>query len=169
MKKDIVQELGYLCLGSRLRRLGERLQSDVQRLAASHGLDIQSAHYPLLAAIYFQGPLTVGKLVETLGISQPGVTRSIGQLVDQGYVKVTRSQIDQRRRTLSLTRTGTALIERSQAELWPTIESTLSDLFTRRTGRLLELLDYCEDELTKSSLEQRVKNKLNGTTDERIA
>ena len=169
MDKDIVRELGYLCLGSRLRRLGERLQNDVQRLAASHQLDIQSAHYPLLAAIHFQGPQSVGELVKTLGISQPGVTRSIGQLENQGYVNVTKTDSDQRRKTLSLTSTGTELIERSQEELWSKIESTLSDLFSGRTGELLELLDYGEDELTKKTLEQRVEDLTNGATDGRIA
>lgn len=73
--QDVIKELGLLCLGTRLKRLGDWLQADVQRLIDAAGLPIQAGQYPLLAALDRLGPLTVSELVEALGISQPGVTQ----------------------------------------------------------------------------------------------
>ncbi|MGO7161526.1 transcriptional regulator, partial [Rhizobium johnstonii] len=32
MVEDVVRTLGFLCMGSRLRRIGERLQADTQQV-----------------------------------------------------------------------------------------------------------------------------------------
>ena len=37
MTEDMIRELGYLCLGSRLKRLGEQLQTGVQNASAGSG------------------------------------------------------------------------------------------------------------------------------------
>lgn len=169
MAQDSVRELGYLCLGSRLKRIGERLQADVQRLATANDIDVQAGHYPLLAAINQQGALTVGELVTALGIKQPGVTRSIRHLEKQGYIEIVRGENDLRRKTVSLTASGKALVKKSQIAIWPCIESTLKELCDDQTGDLLELLDFVEDELTECSLERRVTRRLNKIRDDQYA
>jgi len=154
--QDVIKEMGYMSLGSRLKRLGEQLQADVQRLSASNGLNVQSGHYPLLAALSSHGALTVGELVMALNISQPGVTRSIGQLEQQGYVDITRSDTDQRSKSITLTRSGKKLVKQSREKIWLHIESSLETLCRNRSGELLELLDFLETKLSETSLEQRV-------------
>lgn len=72
MAGDIVAELGHLFLGTRLKRLAERMQADVLKVAAGAGLPIQPSQYPLLAVIEREGSMTVGQIAETLSISQPG-------------------------------------------------------------------------------------------------
>ncbi|WP_197362412.1 MarR family transcriptional regulator, partial [Streptomyces clavuligerus] len=82
MVEDVVRTLGFLCLGSRLRRIGERLQADTQQVIDEAGLSIQAGKYPFLAAIDLSGPLTIGELAQAVGITQPGATRTIGQLLE---------------------------------------------------------------------------------------
>lgn len=110
MAIDILKELGPVFLGSRLKRLAERMQADAARILAGAGLELQPAQAPLLAALD-RGPMTVGELVETVGASQPAVTRTAGQLVALGLVRAERGA-DQRRRTLSLTPAGEAAMAR---------------------------------------------------------
>jgi hypothetical protein len=70
---DVLRELGPAFLGSRLKRLSERLQSGAARIAAEAGLQAQPSHMSILAALE-GAPLTIGQLVQAIGISQPGIT-----------------------------------------------------------------------------------------------
>jgi hypothetical protein len=64
LTEDIIRAFGYLCLGSRFRRIGERLQADTQQIIDASGVAIQAGQYPFLAAIDRAGPLTIGELAE---------------------------------------------------------------------------------------------------------
>src|ERR1700754_2943582 len=110
MPHDIMVDLGELFLGSRLKRLAERLQADAARVAQAAGLSIQPAQFPLLAAIDRYGPLTIGEAVEALGVSQPAVTRTAGSLIDIGLLVASRDDADMRQKTLALTETGKTLM-----------------------------------------------------------
>ena len=51
MITDIVRELGHLALGSRLKRLGERLQAQTQVMLAQADISVPASHLPVLAEI----------------------------------------------------------------------------------------------------------------------
>lgn len=153
--EDVVRELGYLCLGSRLKRLGERLQADVNRLSERAGLDIQAGQYPLLATVDRHGPLTVGDLVDALGVSQPGVTRSVLRLVEMGLLEIERAHEDRRQKTVALTEAGQWVVERSKREIWRHVEAAVVELCDDLSGSLLDQLNAMEDRLTQSSLDRR--------------
>ena len=76
MPSDILDDLGPLFLGSRLKRLADRFQADAARILRDEGLGIQPAQFPLLAAIDRYGPLTIGDAAAVLGVSQPAATRT---------------------------------------------------------------------------------------------
>src|SRR3954453_13796623 len=108
--EDIIRSLGFLSLGSRLKRIGEQLQADTQRLLDGLDIPVQSSQYPLLAALDRLGPLAVGELAQSLGITQPAVTRTVSNLADLRLVEAVPSGGDQRRRIMSLTRRGQRLV-----------------------------------------------------------
>ena len=90
MVEDIVRKNGLTTLGSRLRRLGERLQSEVQDLFDQSELPIQPFQYPLLLSLNDNGAMEIGQIARALGVTQPGVTRSVAQLTDLGCVEIIR-------------------------------------------------------------------------------
>jgi DNA-binding MarR family transcriptional regulator len=155
--EDVLRSLGYLCLGSRLKRLGEQLQSDTQRMLDRLEVPVQSSQYPLLAALDRLGPLPVGELAQSLGITQPGVTRSVSLLADLGLVEVIQSEGDQRRRMVSLTRKGQHLVDTGKRDMWPRIENAVADLCKDLSGPLLEQLAAIEDGLAAAPLDRRVE------------
>jgi DNA-binding MarR family transcriptional regulator/N-acetylglutamate synthase-like GNAT family acetyltransferase len=154
VRRDVVSDLGYIFLGSRLKRLGERMQVGAARVIADAGLPVQPAHMPLLAALD-QGDLTVGQLAEAVGSSQPGVTRGVGQLVALGLVD-SASGADQRRRTLSLTPAGRAAMARVRMRIWPRVGRAAADLCDGLSGGLLDQLSGLEQRLAEQPLDVRV-------------
>lgn len=153
--EDIVRALGYLCLGSRLKRIGEQVQSDTQRIMERLGVPLQAGQYPLLAAIDRLGPLSIGELAEALGVTQPGVTRAAGLLAEAGYLTARKEKDDQRIRRLSLTEEGQALIDRSKQDIWPAIDAAVRDICDALDGSFIAQLDRLEDALQKKPLHRR--------------
>lgn len=157
--EDIIRSLGYLALGSRLKRIGEQLQADTQRLLDRLEVPVQSSQYPLLAALDRLGPLPVGELAQSLGITQPGVTRSVSLLAGLGLVEAIQSAGDQRRRMVSLTKKGQRLVDTGKRDVWPRIESAVADLCKDLSGPLLDQLAALEDGLAAAPLDRRVEKR----------
>jgi DNA-binding MarR family transcriptional regulator len=155
MVEDIVRSFGYLTLGSRLKRIGEKLQADTQKIIDAHGEPIQASQYPFLAAIDRLGPLTIGELAEAVGITQPGVTRAVAQLVQVGLLESEPAPNDQRRRIVSLTAEGRRLVAASKREVWPRVRDAVVDLCGELDGPLLEQLAAIEDGLSDVPLDHR--------------
>ena len=155
MTEDLVGRLAHMTLGSRLKRIGERLQADVQRLAKAEGITVPAALFPTLAALDRHGVLTVSELARSLGVAQPGVTRNLAQLEAMGLIASATPLRDQRVRAVSLTRKGTTLVARMKGGLWRRVDAVVTDLCRRLDGTLLEQLDALEAALDALPLDRR--------------
>lgn len=154
MAGDILAELGPIFLGSRLKRLAERMQAGAARVLSDAGLAVQPSHMPLLTALD-QGPLTVGQLVDAVGMSQPGVTRGLGQLARLGLV-ATMCGADRRERSTSLTPAGEAAMARTKLLVWPRVGQAVEAMCADLSGSLLDQLAGLEAALAAQSLDARV-------------
>jgi DNA-binding MarR family transcriptional regulator len=134
------------------------LQADTQRVLDGLDVRIQSSQYPLLAALDRLGPRPVGELAQSLGIAQPGVTRSVALLSELGLVEVSPSNDDQRRRIVSLSQNGRRLVDDAKREVWPRIENAVADLCADLSGPLLSQLSTIEDRLATTPLDRRAEN-----------
>jgi DNA-binding MarR family transcriptional regulator len=155
MVEDVVRALGFLCLGTRLKRIGERLQADTQRIIDDADMPVQTSQFPLLAALDRLGPLSIGELAEAVGIAQPGATRSAAILVKAGIIRIEQAEGDQRRRVLSLTGEGRRLVDEAKRDVWPRIEAAVTDLCGAGSRPLLDQLAVIEDGLRKTPLHRR--------------
>ena len=155
MAGDIVAELGHLFLGTRLKRLAERMQSEVQCVATQSGLPIQPSQYPILAVIARRGALTVGEIADALAISQPGVTRNVARLVELGLVEMKREGRDQRQKKVSLTIAGETAMDTSKREVWPRIDMVVAAMCEPLSGPLLTQIAAIERALDEKSLDRR--------------
>lgn len=154
--EDVVGALGHLALGTRLKRLGERLQSQSQAVIDAAGLAVPAGHMPVLAALDRLGPLSVGELARALGVSQPAATRMIAKLDADGWVRVRAHRDDLRVRTVATTRAGRDLVARAKREVWPRIEAAVAEACA--DGTLLARLAALEAALAAVPLATRVEN-----------
>lgn len=153
--EDVVRELGYLTLGTRLKRIGERLQAQTQEILDAEGFGIPAGQCPFLAAIDRSGPLTVGGLADAVGVTQPAATRSLSQLSTARLVAIKSASADQRRKEVRLTAKGRRLVERGKRVAWSRIEGAVRDLCDELNGPLLGQLAAIEDGLKERSLATR--------------
>jgi N-acetylglutamate synthase-like GNAT family acetyltransferase/DNA-binding transcriptional ArsR family regulator len=156
MPRDVLAEMGPLALGSRLKRLAERMQADATRVFADRGLPIQGTHFPLLAALTTYGPLSVSEAVEAVGISQPAVTRIHNALQKLGLTTVAPVEGDSRQKQIRLTPEGEALVGELKRDLWPHVRSAAQQLCEGPDADLLTQIGRIEDALQTRSLHDRI-------------
>lgn len=155
---DIVSERGALFLGSRLKRLADRLQGDVARIVERAELPVQPSHYAPLATLDRYGPLTVTQLADAMQVSQPAVTRALSKLVELGLVDSTRQQRDQRHKTISLSAAGRQVLIRSKLLVWPQVEAAVDEVIRQLSGSLLQQLAAVESQLAERPLNERARD-----------
>lgn len=155
MTPDTLSDLGVMFLGSRLKRLGDRLQTEAGAILQALDLPVQPAQQPLLAVLRRGGPRTVGAIAQHLRISQPTATRALQALIEQGLVEVGKDGRDQRQKMLSLTPAGEALMDRLEGDLWPRVEAAAISLCGGRHQELMDALAAVEAALDQRSLTER--------------
>ncbi len=157
---DLLKDLGYLALGSRLKRLAERLQADANLVHESYGFSTQSGHFPLLAALHRYGPMTVSRAVSVLKASQPSVTRTASALVKMGMVDIATPPEDRRQRRLSLTAFGKDYVTQMENQMWPGVERAARDMCGGQYATLIEEIERLEKAFDERSLLDRARNPL---------
>src|SRR6267154_5038562 len=162
MIEDVVKELGYLTLGTRLKRLGERLQAQTQVVLEHADVAIPASHFPVLGALERLGAMNVGELTEAMGMSQPGVTRLLDKLQAEGLVRSTQLADDRRVRTIALTKSGRQLISQSKRTAWPLIEAAVADACAGPAQPLLAVLAALEEALAVQPLNSRAERLRSG-------
>lgn len=150
---DVLATMGPSFLGSRLKRLAERLQAGAVATIADAGLPLQPSHMAILAALRVK-PMTIGQMAEAIGLSQPGITRSIGQMVKLGMVANLPSN-DQRARLVTLTEAGKAAAVQAATDLWPRIGTAAEELLAGLSGPFMAQVAAIEAALDHTSIAER--------------
>jgi len=153
MSVDVIADGAETFLGSRLKRLAERMQGGASRFVGSLGMEVQPTHMGLLAALDRRA-MTVGQLVDAVGASQPGVTRGVGQLIEMGLVESV-PQVDRREKMVRLTPAGEKMMVRVKLTVWPQLEQAVKAITDGLQGGFLEQIAAIERALAEKPLELR--------------
>lgn len=150
---DVVAQMGPAFLGTRLKRLGERMQAGAALVTASAGLALQPGQMAVLAALR-TGRMSVGQLSEACGTSQPGVTRTLGQLRDLALIEEVECA-DQRSRVVALSPKGEAALAVLTCEVWPRVGMAAEQILSQIEGDFLASLAVIERALAEASIGER--------------
>lgn len=155
LTEDFVAALGPIAMGSRLKRLSDRLLSDAADILDTAGLPLLPTQVALLAALERHGPMTIGAAAGGLGVSQPAATRTVANLMERGLIDSAAAAEDGRVRLLSLTATGSEVIARTRREIWPRLAQVVSALCDGREHELLTLMTSLEVRMSEQSMAER--------------
>ena len=105
-RTDFYDELGEMALGSRLKRLADRMTAQAATVYETQGFAIEPRFFPLTQLLVRHGDTSVSDAAKRLGISQPAVSQICKQMEAQGWLAQKIDRVDGRRRFLSLTAAG---------------------------------------------------------------
>jgi len=154
MTNDFLDELGELALGSRLKRLSERLIADAAQVYKHCGHDIQPKWFTLLALLDKKQQVSIVDAAQLLGLTQPAISQFSKELLAKGLVITTLSDTDSRKKFLSLTEQGQLTVLAMQP-MWQAVDSAAKQLCNEAGDGFFELVQKFETALSQQSLLQR--------------
>lgn len=153
-KIDFLDELGEMTLGSRLKRLSERLLTDAGKIYQYAGHDIQPKWFTLLTLLNSRQQVTVVDAAELLGLTQPAISHFSKELVTQGLIISQPCKNDSRRKLLSLTAKGSLLIKDIQP-MCSAVDLAAKQLCNEAGENFFEALKSLEQAFARRSLLER--------------
>ncbi len=160
---DYIAELGALALASRLRRLLQRLHSDGEQVYRSLNLHFKPKWFPVLHLLSTHSRLTLTEIARLLSVAHPSSIETVDELISAGLVNSRKSDIDGRRRELSLTDKGQQL--RSELlPVWDAFRAAGEEATKERGNDFLEAVDKLERSLLRLSMYDRIMAQLGKRT-----
>jgi DNA-binding MarR family transcriptional regulator/GNAT superfamily N-acetyltransferase len=103
---DFYDRIGTASLGSRLRRLGDRLAEDAKPIYAMYGMQLQPRWFPVIYLLANEGKHSVTAIADEIGQTHASVSQIVGEMVKQGYARLSKGTSDGRKTFVSLSAKG---------------------------------------------------------------
>ncbi|HEX3555667.1 MAG TPA: MarR family transcriptional regulator [Thermoanaerobaculia bacterium] len=156
---DLFGELGHLALASRLKRLGELLQSQVSEVYAEQAVSFRARWFPVLIALSRTSPLSIVQLAATLGLTHTAINQIAQEMEEQGLLGSQQDPRDGRRRLLVLTAEGEATMARLQP-LLKEIRAATAELVAESGHDLLAAVAAVEERLAVRPMGDRLRARI---------
>jgi len=152
--KDYIAEMGGAALGARLRRLSAVIDADASRVYAASGIQFEQRWFGVINQLGLAGQLSVRQLADVLGITHASVSETRQSLERAGLITAEADPSDGRRRVLTLSPSGKALMTQLQP-LWETFDDVAREL-DAEAGGVTEALARLEQALARRPLHERI-------------
>ena len=156
---DFIGDDSTRAFGTRLRRLSERLDREVQEIYRVAGFEFEPRWFAVVTALKADGPASVGELAARIGVTHAAVSQVRSALAARGLIEAIADPADQRRQVMTLTPEGHAAVERLEP-LWAAISDSTAELLGACAPELLVQLSGLESGLARQGLAERVLARL---------
>jgi DNA-binding MarR family transcriptional regulator len=155
---DLIQQKGSAAFGTRLRRLSERLDREVEAIYRARGVVFQPRWFPVVILLAEEGEASVGELAATIGITHAAISQVRSELVGAGLIRVKTDKTDKRRQLLTLSPKGWRYAE-ELTPLWLAIAGATEKLLAVTAPDLLTSLGRIETALDAQPMIRRIAIK----------
>jgi DNA-binding MarR family transcriptional regulator/ribosomal protein S18 acetylase RimI-like enzyme len=164
MKQDFLNELAELALGSRLKRMSERMLANASDVYQEFDMNINPKWFTLMALLDVKDSnnevLTVVEASNLLGLSQPALSQFSKELQNKKLIKIVKDQSDSRKRILSLTTKGRERVKEMKP-IWEAVQQAAVDLCTEHNNDFYRSLLLLEKSFSSESLLARTRRYIN--------
>jgi DNA-binding MarR family transcriptional regulator/ribosomal protein S18 acetylase RimI-like enzyme len=148
---------GALLLASRMRKISEAMYGGVDAVCRDKNVTLSSSYFAIMFLLRDGGRLGISELARELGQSHPAVSQMSRKLLDAQVVREWPDPKDDRRRLLSLSPRGSALMRRL-IPVWSAITAAVQEM--EATLPLSDALTEIDKALSQRSFSQRIYTHL---------
>ena len=161
---NVIDQIGALAISVRLQRLADQLRKDGQLIYKANGIDFEPKWFPVIYTLHQKAGMSVVEISAEIGYSHPSTISLLKELEKKKLIRSKKDKTDERKRLLTLTEKGEALVS-EMMPVW-TIMREAIDSLTNTTNNLMKAIEEVEANMEQQSFYQRaqaIKNKQHGT------
>jgi DNA-binding MarR family transcriptional regulator/N-acetylglutamate synthase-like GNAT family acetyltransferase len=153
---DSISKVGYLAGATRLRRIGEKLQSEGDKIYNELGINFKASWFATYHTLLQAGrPLTMQDITTSIGFTHITVKNLVREMEQNGLVKIKPNPEDARSKHVTLTAKGQGLVSKL-SPVWQNISVSLQQLLTSGHPDFINIVARIESEMEKKPLNQRI-------------
>tara|TARA_B100001105_G_scaffold109567_1_gene87840 strand:- start:549 stop:1526 length:978 start_codon:yes stop_codon:yes gene_type:complete len=156
--EDLLEELGALALGGRLKRLADALMQGGSRIYEEVQPGFEPRWFPVFSYLYKKGPTSITVLAKGLGVSHPGINKIADELIAVRLVAPYRDRNDKRKRVLALTSSGRERYKGLEPT-WRDIRQTLQTAVDECGGDFIGQLTALEKSFARQNFVSRFRDQ----------
>lgn len=155
------QSLGYLVLGSRLKRMSELFLSEINKAYKAEGIVFETTWFPVFYLLSQHKTLTIQELCEQIEVSHPAASQLVTSLKNKGLVATTTSAEDARKQLVQLTPEGKKLLKKI-LPVWDAIRETMEEVAAENpeSEAILNTLTILEKAFKSTDIVGRISQKI---------
>ena len=151
-------DLGKVALGSRLRRLSERITEDAAQVYQLYQVNLQPKWFPVFYVLSQGTARTITAIAEEIGHSHPSVSKIVREMAKHGLVVESKDRRDGRKNVVSLSEQGQHLIAAIEPQ-YVDVNRVVEDLLAETEHNLWKALKEWEFMLEQKSFLRRVQEQ----------
>ncbi|UOB16947.1 bifunctional helix-turn-helix transcriptional regulator/GNAT family N-acetyltransferase [Abyssalbus ytuae] len=154
-----LEELGYLSVGSQMRRIYEKLQIEGDNIYKNIGLGFKSSWFPIYYLLSQSNrALTVMEITNKISYSRITTKNVVRELQKAGYVNVVHNPTDSRSKLINLSEKGKS-IEPQLKNIWKLFHKELENIFGDNGNNFLNQLFQINQKLNSQKMEKQILKK----------
>lgn len=153
---DFIDSLGSLAFGSRLKRLSDRIMQDGTQIYSYAQLPFEPRWFPVYRFLAQHSKVSQARIARELGITHPSVHQTLSEMTRAKLVTSTRDPKDKRKRLVSLSKKGQALLPQIRP-VWDDIRSAIDEVIAEAGVDVMEILEKMERSLEQEPFAQRFR------------
>lgn len=157
---NFYQDLGYLILGTRLKRLSESFLIDVNKFYTQLNIEFDASWFPIFYLLGRKNKLTIKEIADQLQVSHSAVSQLVTNLQNKGYLDVKTSTSDARAKIVMLSKKGAQRLMQVQP-IWLTLQETMKSVVEENVEieKFLPVLTNLENAFNDESLLNRLEKQ----------
>lgn len=134
---------------------------DINTMYAEHHAEFDAFWFPIFYILSRNEEVTNKMIAEELLITHSAVSQLLSGMQDKGYIKTAPSLLDARKKIVSFTPEGVALLKKIEP-LWEALHNATESWVTenKETKNILQAIGVLEKTLKKRPLQKRVNEVL---------
>jgi len=156
---DLISELGALAVATRLKRLSERLASDVNKIYKELDLNFESKWFLVLELLSRRKTLSIVDIADELKLTHPAIVQFADQMLKAKLIIAQKDVNDGRKRMVSLSPQGVKLLKQL-APVLAVVKEENEIWLNEAEHHLLDIMSQLEARLDIMSMYDRVKRSL---------
>ncbi len=154
---DSISKVGYLAGATRLRRIGEKLQGEGDRVYGELGIDFKASWFATYYTLLQEGkPLTMQEIAASIGFTHITVKNIVRDMEQAGLLTIKPNPGDARSKHVALTVKGKNLLAKL-SPVWQRISIALQQLLTTGHPDFINIVSRIEKEMDRTALVERVQ------------
>ncbi len=157
---NFYQDLGFLIMGTRMKRLSDTFLQDVNRFYQSKDIEFDASWFPIFYLLGRKKELSIREIANTLQVTHSAVSQLVTSLQQKGYLTVKASKTDRRAKVVTLSARGTQRLLQVQP-IWLTLQHAMQQMAeeTPVLQQFLSSLSEIENALADQSLFSRMEEQ----------